>query len=88
MALLCSSELAPTAAPTNNFFCFTFLISKICFSILKFLCITPIPPFSAMAAAILPSVTVSMADDINGIFKVKFFDNFMDVLVSDGNISE
>ena len=41
-----------------------------------------------MAAAILPSVTVSIADDINGIFKVKFFDNFIDVLVSDGNISE
>ena len=38
-----------------------------CLLILKFLCITPIPPHCAIAIAILVSVTVSIADEISGI---------------------
>ena len=48
---------------------------------------TPIPPASAKAIAILLSVIVSIAEDIKGIFKVKLFDNFILVLTSEGKTS-
>ena len=67
-ALLNSLGPAPTAAPTRSFCFFTFLISKICFFISKFLWIIPIPPAFAIAIAILLSVTVSIAEDNKGIF--------------------
>ena len=41
-----------------------------------------------MAIAILDSVTVSMADDKRGIFKVKFFDKIILVSTSEGKTSE
>ena len=87
-ALKCSRGLAPTAAPTRHFFDLTFLISEICCSMVKFLCITPIPPSLAIAIAILDSVTVSMADVNKGIFRDKFFDRLVDVLTSDGSTCE
>ena len=51
----------------QGFLDITFLISLICLSIVKFLCITPIPPALAKATAILDSVTVSIAEDNKGI---------------------
>ena len=54
----------------------------------KFLCITPIPPACAIATAISDSVTVSIAEDKNGTFKVIFLDKFNEISVSDGNTSE
>ncbi len=42
----------------------------------------------AIAIAILDSVTVSMADDKIGIFKVKFFDKIILVSTSEGKTSE
>ena len=61
---------APTAAPTNNFCFFTFLISIIWSLIFKFLCMTPIPPAFAITIAILLSVTVSIADVKIGILNL------------------
>ena len=46
------------------------------------------PPALAIAIAILDSVTVSIADEIIGIFKFKFFERDVFVVTSEGKISE
>ena len=79
---------APTAAPTSNFCFFTFLTSRTCFLISKFLWIIPSPPAFAIAIAIVLSVTVSIADDKRGILSFNESVNFILVSTSEGNISE
>ena len=49
---------------------------------------TPIPPSCAIAIAILLSVTVSMAADTTGTFKLRFLENFESNSTSDGSTSE
>ena len=39
----------------------------------------PIPPFFAMAIAIFDSVTVSMAEEIKGIFKLILLDKLYEI---------
>mmetsp|Transcript_112198 Transcript_112198/g.356543 ORF Transcript_112198/g.356543 Transcript_112198/m.356543 type:complete len:289 (-) Transcript_112198:331-1197(-) len=51
---------------------FTFVTSLTCASRLKFVWITPMPPFNAIAIAILCSVTVSIGLDTMGVFKLIF----------------
>ena len=46
------------------------------------------PPARAIALARLLAVTVSIADDNNGIFNLRFSVNLMLVSTSDGKISE
>ena len=46
------------------------------------------PPNFPIAMHILLSVTVSMADEIIGIFKLTFFDNSVAVFTSEGKTSE
>ena len=46
------------------------------------------PPALAIAIAILDSVTVSIADEIIGIFKFKFLERDVFVITSEGKISE
>src|SRR5208282_3813039 len=43
---------------------------------LMFLCITPIPPNLAIAIAMIPSVTVSIAAETNGMLSDIFLENF------------
>ena len=67
---------------------FTFLTSIACDSIDMFLWITPMPPSWAMAIASLPSVTVSIAAEIIGVFKVILLVSFEVKLTSFGRTSE
>ena len=87
-ALFKSSWLVPTAAPTNNFLFFTFLISKDCFLMLKFRWITPMPPSLPIAKAILLSVTVSIADDKKGTWSKILSVSFGPISVSEGKTDE
>ena len=80
--------LVGAAAPTSNFCFLTFLTSRTCFLISKFLWIIPSPPDFAIAIAILLSVTVSIADDKSGILSFNVSVNFILVSTSEGNISE
>ena len=66
----------------------TFLTSKLWVSISKFLCITPKPPFCDIDIAILDSVTVSIAADIIGIFKVISLVKFVEISTLLGRILE
>ena len=67
---------------------FTFLTSFTWLSIDKFRCITPRPPAFDSAIAIFASVTVSMADDINGIFNLNFWPKSVFVMASEGKMDE
>ena len=49
---------------------------------------TPIPPSCAIEIAILVSVTVSIAAETIGIFRLIFFENFELILTSRGSMSE
>ena len=55
---------------------------------LRFLCITPIPPFSAIEMAIVDSVTVSIAEDRKGNFNFKELERLVVKFVWDGIIEE
>ena len=55
---------------------FTFLTSAACCAIVIFLCNTPMPPSCAIAIAMALSVTVSIAAETIGVFKVMFLLNF------------
>ena len=88
LALSNSLVPAPTAAPTFNPKDFTFFISITCFFTDKFLCITPIPPAFAIAIAIFASVTVSIAEVINGILSCKLLVSDVSVCTSDGKTEE
>ena len=55
-----------TTMPDSNFF--TERTCAACSSAVRFLWITPMPPCCAIAIAMAPSVTVSMAADISGMF--------------------
>jgi hypothetical protein len=54
-----------TTMPDSNFL--TLRTSLACASGSRFLWITPMPPYCAMAIAMLASVTVSIAADISGM---------------------
>ena len=66
----------------------TFFTLSACISIGILLCITPNPPSWAMPMAILLSVTVSIAAETIGIFKLIFFENLVFKFTWLGKISE
>ena len=76
------SKIIPLSLFFTLFICFTWL------SISIFLWITPIPPRRAIAIAARVSVTVSIAADTSGIFRLMFFVNFVVISTSFGSTSE
>ena len=93
MACLASPTVAVNGNVTGSIIIpasarFTFLTLAACCSIVMFLCKTPIPPSCAIAIAIELSVTVSIAAETIGTFKVMFLENFDWVLTSRGKTSE
>ena len=86
--LLIFDNIFNTFSPTINFLCFTFLISKDCFFISKFLCMIPIPPSLAIAIAIFDSVTVSIAEVKKGTLREIFLVNCIEMFVLEGKIFE
>ena len=75
-----------TTMPDSNFF--TFSTSAACCSGVKLRCTTPMPPAWAIAMAILPSVTVSIADDKIGMLRLMVFVSLVAVSTSPGITSE
>ncbi len=71
-----------TTMPDSNFF--TWRTWAACSSALRFLWITPMPPCCAMAMAIGASVTVSMAEEISGMFSGMLRVSRVRVSVADG----
>ena len=57
-----------TTMPDSNFF--TWRTAAACCAWSRFLWMTPMPPSWAIAIAIAPSVTVSMADDTSGTLRL------------------
>ncbi len=75
-----------TTMPDSNFL--TWRTWAACCAGSRFLWITPMPPSWAMAMAIGPSVTVSIADDTSGTFNGMVRVNLVRVSVALGSTSE
>ena len=61
---------------------------RACSAIPMFLCMTPMPPSRAMAMAMDASVTVSIAAETTGMFRVMLREKRVSKLTSRGNTSE
>ncbi len=67
---VCSGVMTTGSCTTPDSYRLTFDTSAACCSAVMFLWMTPIPPSCAMAMARRASVTVSMAADTSGRFRV------------------
>ena len=67
---------------------FTRRTSAACSAMVMFLWMTPIPPWRAMAMAIALPVTVSMAAEMTGVFRVMFREKLLASWTSRGSTSE